>query len=169
MKSSLIRHWGFVLLAISLSSLVLPSAMAAEKPNVLFIFIDDQGYYDLGCYGATEVKTPRIDALAKEGVRFTDFYSAAPICSPSRAALITGCYPRRTGNHIWVHRPDAEDGIPTESLTIAVIAPAPSSSYYLVVPRNLMREGSYGVDGSNVQRPAALAGCLPQLLGSCSF
>ena len=120
MKSSTIRSWSFALLTILLSSLALPSALAADKqPNVLFIFIDDQGYYDLGCYGATEVKTPRIDTLAKDGVRFTDFYSAAPICSPSRAALITGCYPRRTGNHIWVHRPDAEDGIPAENLTVA--------------------------------------------------
>lgn len=91
----------------------------AERRNVVFIFVDDQGYYDLGCYGATEVKTPRIDALARRGVRFTDYYAAAPICSPSRAGLLTGCYPRRTGNHIWVHRPDAIEGIPPSRLTLA--------------------------------------------------
>ncbi len=68
---------------------------AEKKPNIIFIFIDDQGYYDLGCYGAGEIKTPRIDAMAKEGTRFTDYYAAAPICSPSRAGLLTGCYPRR--------------------------------------------------------------------------
>ena len=68
---------------------------AARKPKIVFIFVDDQGYYDLGCYGATEVKTPHIDALANGGVRFTDYYAAAPICSPSRAGLLTGCYPRR--------------------------------------------------------------------------
>jgi hypothetical protein len=61
-----------------------------SKPNVVIIFIDDQGYYDLGCYGVTEVKTPRIDQLASEGIRFTDYYAAAPICSPSRAGLLTG-------------------------------------------------------------------------------
>ncbi|MCK5564955.1 MAG: sulfatase [Planctomycetes bacterium] len=94
-------------------------AVEAERPNVIFIFVDDQGYYDLGCYGATEVETPRIDALAQNGVRFTDYYAAAPICSPSRTALLTGCYPRRTGNGIWVHRPDAEHGIAPERLTIA--------------------------------------------------
>jgi len=88
-------------------------------PNIIIIFIDDQGYYDLSCYGATEVRTPRIDALAREGVRFTDYYAAAPICSPSRAGLLTGCYPRRTGNHIWVHRPDATKGIPPSRLTLA--------------------------------------------------
>ena len=67
-----------------LLALVPQSADAAAKspPNIVFLFIDDQGYYDLGCYGATEVKTPRIDRLAAEGVRFTDYYAAAPICSP---------------------------------------------------------------------------------------
>ena len=110
------RAVGCVIASILLSGL---NAAAASRPNVLFIFIDDQGYYDLGCYGATEVKTPRIDALAANGVRFTDYYSAAPICSPSRAGLMTGCYPRRTGNEIWVHRPDATEGIPPGRLTIA--------------------------------------------------
>ncbi len=95
------------------------SAATASRPNVVFILVDDQGYYDLGCYGATEVKTPRIDAMAKEGVRFTDYYAAAPICSPSRAGLLTGCYPRRVGNHIWVHRADSNTGIHPDELTLA--------------------------------------------------
>lgn len=102
---------------------LLPTSIFAtetqKQPNIIFIFVDDQGYYDLACYGATEVKTPRIDALANKGIRFTDYYSAAPICSPSRAGLLTGCYPRRTGNEIWVHRPDAKTGIPPSILTIA--------------------------------------------------
>ena len=89
-----------------------------ERPNVVFIFVDDQGYYDLGCYGATEVETPRIDRLANEGIRFADYYAAAPICSPSRAGLLTGCYPRRVGNHIWVHRADSQQGIHPNELTI---------------------------------------------------
>ena len=90
-----------------------------KPPNIVFIFVDDQGYYDLGCYGATEVKTPRIDAMAKSGTRFTDYYAAAPICSPSRAGLLTGCYPRRVGNAIWVHRADSRSGIHPNELTIA--------------------------------------------------
>ena len=94
-------------------------AVEPDRPNVIFIFVDDQGYYDLGCYGATEVKTPRVDAMARNGVRFTDYYAAAPICSPSRAGLLTGCYPRRTGNNVWVHRPDAKEGIPPSRLTVA--------------------------------------------------
>ena len=67
--------------------------LVAAKSNIVFIFVDDQGYYDLGCYGAAEVKTPRIDAMANEGIRFTDYYAAAPICSPSRAGLLTGLLP----------------------------------------------------------------------------
>ena len=94
-------------------------AASDPPPNIVFIFVDDQGYYDLGCYGATEVKTPRIDAMAKEGTRFTDYYAAAPICSPSRAGLLTGCYPRRVGNDIWVHRADSRSGIHPDELTIA--------------------------------------------------
>ncbi|MEC7394362.1 MAG: sulfatase-like hydrolase/transferase [Verrucomicrobiota bacterium] len=90
----------------------------SKKPNFIFILIDDQGYYDLGCYGATEVRTPRIDAMAREGIRFTDYYAAAPICSPSRAGLLTGCYPRRVGNEIWVHRADSPTGIHPDELTL---------------------------------------------------
>ena len=96
----------------------------SRAPNLIFIFVDDQGYYDLGCYGATEVQTPRIDAMADEGTRFTDYYAAAPICSPSRAGLLTGCYPRRVGNEIWVHRADSRFGIHPEELTIAELLKA---------------------------------------------
>jgi arylsulfatase A-like enzyme/acetyl esterase/lipase len=94
-------------------------ASAAGRPNIVFIFVDDQGYYDLGCYGAAEVKTPHIDAMANGGLRFTDYYAAAPICSPSRAGLLTGCYPRRVGNETWVHRADSLSGIHPDELTIA--------------------------------------------------
>jgi arylsulfatase A-like enzyme len=86
------------------------SRAAAEesKPNLIFILVDDQGYYDLGCYGGAEFDTPRIDRMAREGIRFTDYYAAAPICSPSRAGILTGCYPRRVGLETWlrnsVHR-----------------------------------------------------------------
>lgn len=63
---------------------------AAETPNVIFMLTDDLGYSDIGCYGANNVKTPHIDQLAANGVRFTDFHTAASICSPSRAAFLTG-------------------------------------------------------------------------------
>ena len=112
-----------VAIGLAMAGLTRASAVAhattKQPPNIVFIFIDDQGYYDLGCYGATEIRTPRIDAMAKEGTRFTDYYAAAPICSPSRAGLLTGCYPRRVGNQIWVHRADSQSGIHPDELTIA--------------------------------------------------
>ncbi len=92
---------------------------SARPPNIIFVLVDDQGYYDLGCYGASEVETPRIDAMATGGTRFTDYYAAAPICSPSRAGLLTGCYPRRVGNEVWVHRADSMSGLHPDELTLA--------------------------------------------------
>lgn len=68
-----------------------------KRPNVIFIMTDDQGYGDLGCMGSADLKTPNIDALARDGVRFTSMYSASPVCSPSRAALLTGRYPGNAG------------------------------------------------------------------------
>ncbi|MDP4793566.1 MAG: sulfatase-like hydrolase/transferase, partial [Verrucomicrobiales bacterium] len=65
-------------------------ATAAEKPNLIIIFTDDQGYADLSCFGGKHVYTPNIDQMAKEGARLTSFYVAAPLCTPSRAALMTG-------------------------------------------------------------------------------
>src|SRR6187200_3128992 len=71
------------------------TARAVEKPNIVFILADDMGLGDAGCYGGTIAPTPNIDRLAKEGTRFTQYYSASPICSPSRCGLITGNYPGR--------------------------------------------------------------------------
>lgn len=82
-----------------LAGLTLPAHAAepASRPNVVFIMADDQGSVDLGCYGAKDLATPHTDALAARGVRFTQFYSAAPVCSPSRAGTLTGRYPVRAG------------------------------------------------------------------------
>lgn len=69
----------------------------AAPPNVLLIVSDDQGFHDLGCYGGTQIKTPNMDRLAREGVRLTDFYVTWPACTPSRGSLLTGRYPQRNG------------------------------------------------------------------------
>ncbi|MCL2833280.1 MAG: sulfatase [Treponema sp.] len=69
--------------------------MADKKPNIILINADDLGYGDLSCYGSEVNRTPYIDSMAKNGLRFTDFYMAAPVCSPSRGAMMTGCYPAR--------------------------------------------------------------------------
>jgi arylsulfatase A-like enzyme len=71
-----------------------------ELPNVIIIFADDMGYGDLACYGSEKNRTPNIDRMAAEGIRFTDFYVSSGVCSPSRASLMTGCYPRRVDMHV---------------------------------------------------------------------
>ncbi len=92
-----LRRFSFLMLAFMLSLAVSGQALAANiaPPNIVLIFTDDQGYGDIGCFGATDVKTPNMDRLAKEGRRFTDFYVAQAVCTASRAALMSGCYPNR--------------------------------------------------------------------------
>jgi arylsulfatase A len=94
-------------------------AGAAEKPNFIIIFTDDQGYGDLGCFGSTTIKTPNIDRLAKEGRKFTSFMVASPVCTPSRAALLTGCYPKRIEMHQHVLFPTSTRGLNPDEHTIA--------------------------------------------------
>src|SRR5947209_3677426 len=94
-----------------------PAAAAAPRPNVVIVFVDDLGYGDLGCFGATRWKTPHIDKLAQEGVRLTSFYVAQPVCSASRAALLTGCYPNRLGIHGALN-PQARVGISSDEQTL---------------------------------------------------
>ncbi len=88
------------------------------KPNFIVIFTDDQGYQDVGCFGSPNIRTPNLDRMAVEGMKFTDFYSAAAVCSPSRAALLTGCYPPRVGI-TKVLFPRDNIGLNPEEMTIA--------------------------------------------------
>ncbi len=92
---------------------------AARKPNIVLIFTDDQGYGDLGCFGSTTIRTPNIDRLAQEGRKLTSFMVASPVCTPSRAALLTGCYPKRVGLHRHVLFPESTTGLNPAEHTIA--------------------------------------------------
>jgi arylsulfatase A len=89
-----------------------------RKPNFFIIFTDDQGYADVGCYGARGFSTPNLNGMAEDGLRFTDFYVAATVCTPSRAALLTGCYPKRVGLHEAVLYPYSNTGLNPEEITI---------------------------------------------------
>ena len=107
-----------LLLLISVSR---ASDDAIPKPNFVIIFADDLGYGDLGCYGHPTIQTPALDRMAAEGMRFTQFYSAAPVCTPSRAARMTGRYPIRSGlcGKRRVLFPDSIGGLPAGELTLA--------------------------------------------------
>jgi arylsulfatase A-like enzyme len=94
-------------------------AIANDKVNVVLIFADDQGYGDLGCFGSEKIKTPNIDQMAKEGRKFTNFMVASPVCTPSRAALLTGCYPKRVGLHQHVLFPSSTKGLHPDEYTLA--------------------------------------------------
>ena len=103
---------------------------AAERPNIVLILCDDLGWADPGCYGSKYHKTPHLDRLATSGVRFTDAYAACPVCSPTRASLLTGRYPQRYNLTDWLPgRPDRPDQkllrpkinqrLPLEEITLA--------------------------------------------------
>ena len=94
---------------------------SASPPNVIIIFTDDQGYSDLGSYGAIGFETPHIDTLAASGIRFTNFYVPATVCTPSRAALLTGSYPKRVGLHEAVLFPFSQEGLSTDEVTLAEV------------------------------------------------
>ena len=106
---------------ILLLTLLLLSCDKAEEsnrpPNVVLIFTDDLGYGDLGCYGNPNIASPNIDQLAVDGIRFTSFYVAAAVCSPSRAALLTGRYPIRNSPKNF--GPESKNGLPKQEITLA--------------------------------------------------
>ncbi len=95
-----------------------------QPPNFIVIFCDDLGYGDTGCYGSEKNRTPKIDRMASEGMRFTSFYSSSPVCTPSRASLMTGCYAQRVGMHMdytghWVLIPGSRRGLHPSEITLA--------------------------------------------------
>ncbi|VGO19666.1 sulfatase family protein [Pontiella sulfatireligans] len=141
------------------------NAAAAPKPNVIIILNDDQGYQDLGCYGSPDIKTPHVDQLAREGMRFTDFYVASPVCSASRAAFLTGCYPYRVGVTGVFFPNRGHKGLPPEHTTMAEMlksagyATAAVGKWHLgdeleFLPTNQGFDSYYGIPYSNDMYPA---------------
>ena len=112
-----------LLLIISYASLAYAAVLQAAPPNFIVIFIDDMGYGDIGPFGSKINRTPHLDLMAKEGRKLTSFYVASPVCTPSRAALMTGCYPQRVGlergsGHIVLF-PGDHHGLNPKEITIA--------------------------------------------------
>ncbi|MGB7345945.1 MAG: sulfatase, partial [Pirellulaceae bacterium] len=123
--------WSFLTLLLACLLIEIPVSQANEVapaigPNIVVIFCDDLGYGDLGCYGSEKNRTPEIDRRASQGMMFTDFYSSSPVCTPSRASLMTGCYPRRVGMHEdstghWVLIPRSRRGLDPQETTVAEV------------------------------------------------
>ncbi|GAB5560040.1 MAG: sulfatase [Synoicihabitans sp.] len=137
----------------------------SEQPNIVIIFNDDQGYQDLGCFGSPDIKTPRVDQMAREGMRFTDFYVASPVCSASRAALLTGKYPQRVGVRGVFFPNRGVSGLDPKHVTIAETlrsvgyATAAVGKWHLgdhpnYLPTNQGFDSYYGIPYSNDMSPA---------------
>jgi arylsulfatase A len=120
-RRDFIKAAGFGIAGWAMSAaLAKPKSAVGRKPNIVFILADDLGWAELGCYGNTFNETPNLDRLAKQGMRFTDAYAAAPVCSPYRAALMTGQYPARVGITDYL-RPNDKNHLSTQYLTIAEV------------------------------------------------
>src|SRR4051812_19400619 len=126
------KRWLPTLFFIALLLMATAVAESAIRPNVILIVIDDMGWADLGCYGSKFHKTPNIDRLASDGVRFTNGYAACPVCSPTRAAIMTGKWPARLHLTDWLPgrgdlpaqrlaRPDFLQQLPHEETTLAEV------------------------------------------------
>jgi len=117
-RRDFLRLVGGAAAAAAMPAAVLGAA-GPRPPNFVFLFADDLGYADLGCYGSEKIATPNLDRMAAEGIRFNDFYTGEPVCTPTRAALMTGCYPKRVGLHRHVLFPTSKTGLNPSEITVA--------------------------------------------------
>jgi arylsulfatase A len=151
-----------LVVVVMLSGIVMA---ASEKPNVIIVFNDDQGYQDLGCFGSPNIKTPNVDKMAVEGMRFTDFYVGASVCSASRAALLTGCYPQRVGVSGALFPNWHKEGLDPKHVTIAEMLKANGYATGAVgkwhlgdelkyLPTNQGFDSYYGIPYSNDMFPS---------------
>lgn len=175
--------WAGLRVPVWLTALVLAGICSSRgvakdqrPPNVVLIFCDDLGWGDLGCFGAPKIRTPHIDRLARQGTRFTSFYVAQAVCSASRAALLTGCYPNRLGIH-GALGPQQRIGLNPEETTLAEVlktrgyATAMFGKWHLGRPKEFLptRQGFdeyFGLPYSNdmwPNHPSAAKGTYPPL------
>jgi len=161
-------HLRSLAFAVALAAAFAPNATAQQKkqPNIVIVYADDMGYGDLGCYGHPTIKTPELDRMAAEGMRLTQFYSGHPYCTPSRAALLTGRLPIRSGLNVVLF-PKSQGGIPDSEITIAKAlrakgyATACIGKWHLghLEPYRPLKHGFdryYGILYSNDMKPADL-------------
>ncbi|MGB0370992.1 MAG: sulfatase family protein, partial [Opitutales bacterium] len=163
MKHRIKSYMGFWVSLVTACAAVTANA---ELPNVVIIFNDDQGYQDLSCYGSPDIKTPRVDQMTANGIKFTSFMVASSVCSPSRAALLTGCYPNRVGVPS-VYFPDrGKGGLDPKHVTIAEMLKtvgyntAAVGKWHLgdevqYLPTNQGFDSYYGIPYSNDMFPAS--------------
>lgn len=97
------RNFGIAFVLVTMSLMAMDGVVAADKPNIVLVMADDQGYGDAGYTGHPVLKTPHLDAMSKAGLRFDRFYAAAPVCTPTRASVMTGRHPNRMGAFKWGH------------------------------------------------------------------
>ena len=161
MKQSVIK----VILRAALCFLAGYASAANSRPNIVIVFTDDQGYQDMGVFGSPNIKTPNLDRMAGEGMRFTDFYVGASVCSASRAALLTGCYPDRVGVSGALFPNYKQSGLDPRHVTIAEMLKAKGYATGAVgkwhlgdalkyLPTNQGFDSYYGIPYSNDMFPA---------------
>ena len=144
-----------VTLALLIGCLLLPSAEAARKPNVIVIMADDIGYGDVSCYGAKRVKTPNIDKLASEGIRFTSGYCSASTCTPTRYSFLTGEYAfRKKGTGIAP--PNSPAVIPAGTVTVATLMRNAGYKTAVIGKWHLGLGGEGGPDWNGELKPGPL-------------
>jgi len=154
----------FIFLLFGISTIGLVTSCTQKnidkKPNIVIFFTDDQGYADVGIFGAEGFETPNLDKLATQGIQFTNFYVPATVCTPSRAALLTGKYPKRVGLHEGVVSPFSTHGLDPKEITLAEMLKKQGYSTSIVgkwhlgheekfMPNNQGFDSFYGVPYSN--------------------
>src|SRR5437762_9334082 len=133
-----------LLVLLGASTAVAQTNPKPRKPNIIFILADDLGYGDLGCYGQAKIKTPNIDKLATDGIRFTDFYAGSTVCAPSRCALMTGLH---TG-HNRIRGNGARLALTAEDVTVAELLKQGGYHTALIGKWGPGDEGSTGTPGN---------------------